>query len=357
MPQPELSKLIRALLIELRDSWWIYAVVPVVLTVLSLRGWGANEQLATVFLVNLCATVGIGVSTQSMFVLAQRRAWTLPYGLHNPVLVLLGVAIGTELTLLILSSFASFDAPSMRRGLWVIGGVAAAVLATVGITLDRLRDHARKIELREEQALRQAMQAKLDALSSRMNPHFLFNSLNTVAALIEEDPAAAVQAIERLSQLLRYTLERSDDRLVPLRDELHCVREYLELERARFGDRLCVQLELAPELEELAPGFEVPPLVIQPLVENAIQHGVALSRTPVTISLIVRSELQAVRVVVRDDGPGAALARSRAGTGTAHRTLAERLRLLYGEAARFEAGPLAEGGYEATITIPQGVTS
>lgn len=339
--------LLDELVANLRGAWWIYVIVPVVLTIFSVRGWGADSGVALNLLVNVCAALGIGTTTQLVFVVAQRRRWTLPYGLHNPVLVLVGVGLGTEVTVLILRGLAGFEGLRLRPGLWLIGGIVAAIVATISITYDRLLVRVREGELREEQALRQALQAKLDALQSRMNPHFLFNCLNTVAALIEEDPAAAVIAVERLSELLRHTLERGGERLVPLADELRCAREYLELERARFGDRLCVELELEPNLD----GLQVPPLVVQPLVENAVKHGVALSRTPVTIALKVRRAGRSVFVEVCDDGPGSAL-ESR-GTGTAQRTLADRLRLIYGDAARFEAGPLAAGGYRASLVIPQ----
>lgn len=349
MQRPEDSPgFARALLADLRGSWWIYVFAPVVMTVFSLRGWGSELGLAWAWLVNLCATLGIGLCSQCVFVFVAQRGWSLPYGLHNPLALLVGVGLGAELALLLIAIFASFDGAELRRGLWLFGGVAAAVIATVSITYDRLRDRAREVELREERASTQALQARLDALQSRMNPHFLFNSLNTVAALIEEDPAAAVLAVERLSELLRYTLDRAGDRLVPLTEELHCAREYLELERARFGDRLRVEFDLDGELD----GLLLPPLSVQPLVENAVKHGVARSRTPVTIIIAVRRVGRRFHVEVRDDGPGAAPVS--AGTGTAHATLAARLRLVYADAAQFDAGPLGEGaGYRALLAIPQ----
>lgn len=333
----------RALLDDLRDIWWMYLVVPVALTAFSLGGWGSD--LLAVFLLNLCATVAIGVTTQAVFVLGERVELRLPWSLHYPLFVIIGVALGTEIALVALRTFATFDPMALRRGLWLIGGIVAAIVAAISISYEHLRAHARAVELREEQAQRQALQAKLDALTARMNPHFLFNSLNTVAALIEEDPEAAVTAIERLGALLRYTLERDGEALVPLTDELDCVHGYLELQRARFGARLCIESDIEPGLEH----HMIPPLTIQPLVENAIEHGVAHSRTPVTIRISARCEGDALAIEIRDDGPGNSAS---SGTGLAQHTIAARLRLLYGERGLLLAGPLPDRGYRAELRMP-----
>lgn len=341
---PSLAQLVAK---ELREAWWIYAVVPLALTLLNYDGYGGTS-FGLILLVNACATVGIGVSTQTAFVLAERRGFSLAYGLHYPLLVLAGVGVGTELTFVILRALLGVDASHMREGMWVIGGTVAVLVATVSVGYEHLRERARAVELREEQAQRQALQARLDALQSRMNPHFLFNSLNTVAALIEEDQEAAIDAVERLSELLRYTLERSEAQLVPLADELECVREYLALEQLRFGERLRASIELAePELARC----QLPPLSVQPLVENAVKHGVAPSRAPVQVEVRVRASEAGLTIEVRDDGPGPGAAPSR-GTGSAHVTLRARLELLYGEAARFEAGPGPERGYLARLELP-----
>lgn len=347
----ERPSLLRAWLDALRSGWWIYVFAPVVLTVLT-GGLEDLDQVAVAYVICLLATLSFGAATQGAFVVAEHREWTLPHNLHVPLLIVIGVAIGTEVTLLLIALAFDVSTAHMRLGMWAIGGTMATVISIGSVIYDRLRDHARAVELREEQAQRQALQAKLDALQSRMNPHFLFNSLNSLAALVEEDPAAAVNAVERLAELLRYTLERSGDRLVPIADELQCVREYLALERLRFGDRLQVAVDLDPELATV----EVPPLSIQPLVENAIEHGVAHSRAPVTVQVEVRrggpGVQSGVRVEVRDDSRGERGGGS-SGTGTAQQTLAARLRLLYGEGARFEAGPRPEGGYRASFVIPE----
>lgn len=342
------ARIPRLIVQELREAWWIYVLVPPLLTV--FRAGTSGSDWAITYIVNLCATLCIGGSIQTLLVVSERRGWSLPWNLQYGLLVLVGVLVGTELTFLVLGTFATFDRGAMRWGMWTIGGSVAAAVATIGVTYDRLRAHARTVELREEQARRKALQAELDALHSRMNPHFLFNSLNTVAALIEEDAEAAVDAVERLSDLLRYTLERDAASTVPLADELQCVREYLAIEGLRFGERLRVEWALDEGVEA---GAWVPPLSLQPLVENAVKHGVSRSRTPVTVRLQARRVGDQIALEVCDDGPGSApRSMGSKGTGTALRTLSERLRLLYGEAARFEAGVVEGGGYRAALSMP-----
>jgi LytS/YehU family sensor histidine kinase len=134
-------------------------------------------------------------------------------------------------------------------------------------------DFYRKYRARERQAtqLEQHLtEAKLQALQMQLNPHFLFNTLNSIAALMHQNVDAAERMITRLSDLLRAALESSNSQEVDLRHELAMLSTYLEIERVRFGDRLQVNLEIAPE----ALDAQVPNLVLQPLVENAIRHGI-----------------------------------------------------------------------------------
>ena len=331
---------------DVAESWWVYVFAPLVIALLGFQGWGGGH-FGLAYLVGLCATVTIGGTTQGLFFVGQRRGWTLPWGIHNGLFVALGTLVGTELCLALLSLFARIDYASMRMGMWMIGGTAAAVIAAASLAYERLRSHAREVELRAERAKREALQAQLEALRNRMDPHFLFNSLNTIAALIEEDSEAAVDAVERLSELLRHSLARGPEDRAPLADELHIAEGYLELERARFGERLRVDIEVDGGLENV----EIPTSMIQPLVENAVKHGVARSREPVTVRVRARRIDAELELEVRDDNCVQAKGPSE-GTGTALATLRERLRLAYGQAARFEAGPLAEGGYRACLRVP-----
>src|SRR5205823_3935058 len=122
-----------------------------------------------------------------------------------------------------------------------------------------------------ERALKLATEARLSSLESRIHPHFLFNTLNSISSLIQEDPVRAERLIERMAALLRFSLDSTNAGLVPLYQEMKIVRDYLEIERARFGDRLGFEVNIPAEFDR----FEVPPLAIQTLVENSVKYAVS----------------------------------------------------------------------------------
>lgn len=190
----------------------------------------------------------------------------------------------------------------------------------------------------------EAADARLAALQSEMKPHFLFNALNTVAALVRADPRAAERTIEDLGDVLRRTLDHSRAIEVPLEDELEYVRAYLGVEKSRWGDRLAVTFEVAPE----ARSARVPPLTLQPLVENAIAHGIGPRIGPGRV--IVRAALDGggLRLEVEDDGVGFA-PRAREGTGLGN--LRGRLATLYGDAAGLEVAD-ARPGTRVIVRLP-----
>jgi LytS/YehU family sensor histidine kinase len=212
----------------------------------------------------------------------------------------------------------------------------------------RLRRRAREHELREESMRRQAMKAELAAIRARTDPHFLFNSLNTVAGLIEEDPQRAAQVLQRMAALFRYALDGSRAEHVSLGDEVRAVRTYLELEGLRFGDRL----QWSVAVDEALFDWRVPSLLLQPVVENAVSHGIAPRRGPGRIEVRASARDGRLCIEVEDDGAeGPASARS--GSGTALADLEDRLRLSYGRAAslaRDRGGIL--GGYRVRIVVP-----
>ena len=215
------------------------------------------------------------------------------------------------------------------------------------LLLQELRARADKIE-RAERAQRQlALEAQLQALQARTNPHFFFNSINTVACLISEDPVLAERTLERIADIVRYALESSPTREVALARELAIVRDYLEVQAARFGARLRWSVELAPD----AAGALVPPLIVQPLVENAVLHGVASRTQGGEVEVRAYRVDDVVRIEVRDDGPGPE-GSSHAGTRTSVADLTTRLALLYGSEGRMTSGRGPNGGYHACIELP-----
>ena len=175
-----------------------------------------------------------------------------------------------------------------------------------------------------ELARRQLAEAELRALRAQIHPHFLFNTLNSIASLISTDPGIAEDVTTRLAELFRYTLQASDRETSPLGDELDFVHNYLEIERARFGDRLRVRESLEPGLAAVA----VPGLLLQPLVENAVHHAVSTRGEGATLELTVRRDGDRLLLEVADDGPGIQNAPPSDGAGFGLHSVRERLRVL-----------------------------
>jgi LytS/YehU family sensor histidine kinase len=155
-------------------------------------------------------------------------------------------------------------------------------------------------ELEEERARKLAIEARLSSLESRIHPHFLFNTLNSISSLIQEDPKLAERLLERLAALLRFSLDSNQRRTVPLEQELKIVVDYLEIERARFGEKLTYSIDAPPGLETA----EVPPLSIQTLVENGIKHGLSRKRDAGRLRVSIRRSDDSLTIDVMDDGPG-----------------------------------------------------
>jgi two-component system sensor histidine kinase AlgZ len=179
----------------------------------------------------------------------------------------------------------------------------------------------------------EARQAQLDLLRSQLNPHFVFNCLNSVRALISEDPGRAQEAVTELASLLRYTLAADRVTTVSLAEELAVVQAYLGLERIRFEERLEVSLDVDPRAHEA----RIPPMLVQTLVENAIKHGVAQQPRGGTVRVSGRLDGAGLRLQVRNPG---LLGR---GTGVGLDNARQRLRLLYGDRARLSLAAEATG--------------
>jgi two-component system sensor histidine kinase AlgZ len=217
------------------------------------------------------------------------------------------------------------------------------------VVYDRLRGKARRLEVREQRARLAAVQAELRALQARTNPHFLFNSLNSVAGLIAEDPERAELMLEKLSAVFRYALEGSRRQTVPLAAELAAVSTYLGVEGIRFGGRLVTEIDI--DQDPAVQDLPVPPLVLQPLVENAILHGIAVRQGPGVVTLRVARRDHQVVITVENDGGGDAVVEP-TGSHSALGDLQERLRLLYGSAATLRHGPRRPDGYRAELVLP-----
>jgi two-component system, LytTR family, sensor kinase len=198
---------------------------------------------------------------------------------------------------------------------------------------------------------RQFGQARLDALVAQIHPHFLFNSLNAIAASVHDKPDVAEAMIVDLATLLRYSLDQDNAELVQLDDELAIAAAYLEIERHRFADRLTVQWQIDPALHDAA----VPPFLLQPLLENAVRHG--LRPRPVgttTLTVHARRLDGMVELRVEDDGAGPP---TEPAAGIGFSNITARLQHIYGSQAGLTIAPRPEGGTVASIRLPHGTST
>lgn len=223
---------------------------------------------------------------------------------------------------------------------WVILGIGAAF---------EYYGKYRERELRASQLESRLAQAQLEVLRMQLQPHFLFNTLHTISAFMQEgEIEAADRMISRLSDLLRLALEGAGAQEVPLRQEMDFLRRYLEIQQIRFQDQLRVRLDVP---DDLLDAF-VPNLILQPLVENAIKHGVTPRAEGGEVSVRVSRDDGVLHVAVRDDGPGVAAEAAGNGNGVGLANTRARLDQLYGERHRFSVGNHPDGGALVELAIP-----
>jgi LytS/YehU family sensor histidine kinase len=230
----------------------------------------------------------------------------------------------------------------------VVGGVTYAYEGMRQQLAMSLRE-AHEARIAEARLREEAARAELAALQARINPHFFFNTLNTISSLLDDDPERAQDVVETLARLFRYAFRVSDTRLVPLSDELAFLEDYLTIERARFGDRL----QVLTDIDEAASDVRVPGLILQPLVENAVLHGVAPRARGGTITITAIATGDGLALGVRDDGVGfdgdaADTIRDGHGLGNVRR----RLRPRSGDGADLTLERVAAGGTLARIVVP-----
>lgn len=217
---------------------------------------------------------------------------------------------------------------------WIGSASAGALLAAVLVAA---------LVLRAKSRLPAETTARLAELQARIRPHFLFNSLNSAIALVRDDPARAERLLEDLSELFRHALvERGES--VTLTEEIAVARRYLAIEQVRFGDRLQVEWDLDPR----AGSARVPPLFLQPLVENAVKHGVEPSATGAQVRIASQRRGGTVVIQVTNTVPAG---QGRKGHGVAQRNVRERLRLLHDVQAQFQAS-LQDGQYVVRMEVP-----
>jgi two-component sensor histidine kinase len=300
-------------------DWYVFAVLSIPVIPLARRFHFELGNRARSLLVHVLAS---GLFSISYMVL---RAWvgSLQYGVP----------------------FADAFRPLLVKT-WHFNLLIYWVIVAVSQAFDYYRKY-RERELRTSELEKLLAQAKLQALQMQLNPHFLFNTLHSISSLMHKDVEAADRMISRLSDLLRAALERSDTQEVSLREELQFLESYLAIEQIRFGDRLKVEMLVAPDTLEA----QVPNLILQPLVENAIRHGIEPRARPGIIELKAQRREQTLTLQVSDNGAGLKNhTPEREGVGLSNTRA--RLRELYGEDHRLELLPGPAGGLQVELHIP-----
>ena len=309
----------------------------------SLVAFGVNTGVSFLY------SLSIGLPSTLIFGRLQPRLersafgqWAMYLGILAAIVLVASLFVGVVLVMIGLVETS--DLWRQYRG-GLIVSLAVSIPVTIGAaTMSRIQRTLQRTESEKQRALALATEARLASLESRVRPHFLFNALNSAIALIPEDPRRAEDVLERLSGLLRASLD-AQARLVTLDAELRVVTDYLEIERVRFADRLRYDVDVPPELRSV----ELPPFAVQTLVENSVKYAVSARQQGASIRIVVRRDEQRVVVEVSDDGPGFGGGIWMPGHGL--HELRARLDALYGERARLIAPADTDIGAAVRIEV------
>ena len=231
---------------------------------------------------------------------------------------------------------------------WVMLAIYLTTLACLGIPLKIWNSIRLEQKLADQEVM--VVRARLQALSSQINPHFLFNTLNSISSAIRTDPDMARGLVRKLSNILRKLL-REQDNFVPLKEELEFIDSYLDIESVRFGSG---KLEIRKEIEPDALETVIPAMIVQPLVENAIKHGISKRLEGGRIIIRARQDNGAAIIEIEDNGGGLPLTAEHGdGLGIGLTNVSERLNVIYGDKCRFQLSSLSGRGTLARLEIPE----
>jgi signal transduction histidine kinase len=345
--------------------WWRMVVINAAVSLLAVVafagvGWDTPwrrivEIAAVNFVSAFCISPFCFVAMAYLSPIVTRR---VPFPLNWTILIAALAVIAVAGTLLATTiMMVAGHVPQARFWQWFFAALQTSVVFTLlfGIFItayelmkDRLEETTlalRTKERDEADARRVAAEAQLASIEARVQPHFLFNTLNSIAALVHDDPAAAERMTAQLASLMRSSLQATDRPLVPLDEELRLVRAYLDIERVRFGDRLRYDVDAG---DGAAPVL-VPRLALQTLVENSVKYAVTPRRDGASIRIRAERSDGRVRLIVEDDGPGFERTAMQDGHGLA--LLRSRLELLFGARAsmRIDGRP---GATAVIVDVP-----
>jgi sensor histidine kinase YesM len=301
--------------------------------------------------------IGFAAGLSARFVLPRYVA--LPPYVRFPLAVitlLAGGAFGTVLVI-IMNPLSVLYQGRLISLLLIVDSIVAVVVGLIVYNYERMRDAIElgyralaETRVKEERLRELAARSELKALKAQINPHFLFNALNSVSALIAIDPDAAQRTLERLAGVLRGTLLASEKESIPLRQELEVVDAYLDVEKARFGRRLRVEQSVSAEARDVP----VPPLIVQPVVENAIRHGISPQVEGGTVRILAEVREGRLHIVVEDDGAGMDPGRRETlmAGGFGLRNVRDRLTTRFGTGEWFKVESASGEGMRVELVVP-----
>ena len=342
-------------------AWTVFAVFLSSQMYLAYSRGDSPIQYKRIFLVELIYAYVWAALTPLILSLArrfpiERKKWPRNLLMHLGASLFIGVATRALHDLMLfffVAGYSKFTIMKLLMNVYFMTDYGAMIywlILLVSYAFDFQRRY-REGEVRATRLEAQLAQAQLQALKMQLQPHFLFNTLHSVSALVHKSPNAADKMIARLGDFLRQTLENAGAQEVSLQQELEFLKCYLEIERIRFEDRLTVQMNIEPQTLDA----QLPNLILQPIVENAIRHGISPRTGPGRIEIEARRYNGILHVQVTDNGPGLS---SDSNTGTIFKegvglaNTQARLKQLYGDDHRLDLANTERGGLTVILEIP-----
>jgi sensor histidine kinase YesM len=362
------SSVVRSAESAFAGDWksWVFVIIAATIASMLLRQGPVFETHPHPFLSGLLSSFIFSACIGSLMFYTASQSWAYisgrPFPLNWILLIgsiLLAATVGTMISGWVVigvgehspGEYVAITRRSFRFSLMLslFFGISFYLYQNLRAKLEAatMQLHAR--QLAEERARKTAIAAQLSSLESRVRPHFLFNTLNSISSLIREQPERAERMVEQLAALLRYSLDTNEGRRVPLRQELRLVNDYLAIEQARFNSRLRFSIDVPDELN----AYGIPPFALQTLIENSVKHAIAPRRSGGEIRVVAQDDGDSIILEVHDDGPGFSPEAIRAGHGLD--ILQARLRSLYGNRAKLEFATI-ESGSTVSITLPRHYT-
>lgn len=341
--------------------WTLIGAIAAVQEYVAIETRGVEVSFLRILITNLpiyfwAITTPLIFYLGRRFLLSDKKKWTIILPVH---LILGLIFASVYLGIVAVTTEAMRDEPLLWKNIWGyfqyrFGRAFHVSVLTYWAVLGFgfALDFYKRLQIREFQSAKteleletRLVQANLDSLKMQLNPHFLFNTLNTVSAIMSDDLKGARRMIARLSELLRINLETSNQQKISLKEELDLLNLYLDIERERFKEKLKIKLDVPTEFWEC----KVPHFILQPLVENAIKHGIANNKTQGIIDISAKNIGSHLQIQVDDNGAGLSLD---ANSGVGLSNTRERLEKLYGEDFELILTDSKSGGVSVLLKIP-----